>query len=85
MGLINSKTSKMIENIKKLWDMMTSETKKKAEDAAMGEFGLESSVAFRQNWLYKGKVPEQNLDRLHEIFLNAMKLQHENQGKMLGV
>jgi len=65
--------------------MMSSETKKKAEQAAMNEFGLESSVYFRQHWLYNGKVPEQNLERLHEIFLNAMKLQHENQGKVLGV
>ena len=66
-----------IKNIKELRDMMNDDTKNKADEAAIEEFGLKNVSSFRQNYLYYNKIPSNRIDRLIEIFQNALKVQIE--------
>jgi len=74
----------MIDDIKSLWGMMTPETKQSVEKEVFEEFDVNSVMYFRQHWLYKEKMPEDYQERIHEIFQNAMLIQHKKTGKLLG-
>jgi hypothetical protein len=64
---------------------MSTDTKKNAQEKAMGEFGLTSGEYFRRRWIYEELIPEDIQPRLFEIFKEAMALQHKNTEILLAV
>lgn len=74
----------MMEKIKSRWAVMLTETKKSATERAMEQFGLTSEVAFKQNWIYLGRVPEEHQEGLLDIFEEELEKQRNELNKLIG-
>ncbi len=68
-----------MERIKAKWAVMLTETKNRATERVMKKYDLSSVVAFRQNWIYQGRIPEAKKAGVLEIFEEEL----ENQKKSI--
>lgn len=62
-----------------MWSKMDAEHRKLAFLTLVDEFGLTSEIAFVQNWIYKGRIPEPKQERTVVIFQNIRKQQKEKE------
>ena len=73
----------MKENIRRLWDRMLKETQAEALSVLMTEFHLTSSTYIKQSWIWAGEIPEENQQRVVEIFQRLIKKQEDKTRKMI--
>lgn len=72
-----------IDNIKTLWGMMLTDTKQEAVRALMENYGLTSETALKQNWIYRGMIPEDYQDGVIEIFQKLLRKQHKATSELI--
>lgn len=69
----------MTTKIKKMWSLMDKESKEEAVETIKQSFGLTSSAAIKQNWMYAGSIPASKEARTLLIMRDILK----KQGKRL--
>ena len=65
----------MTENIKQMFSKMNDETRDEALLLLKSEFNLESAKFIKKNWIIGGRIPEENQERIVQIFQNLLRVQ----------
>ncbi|WP_423998074.1 hypothetical protein [Maribacter sp. IgM3_T14_3] len=65
----------MTENIKQMFSKMNDETRDEALLLLKSEFNLESVKFIKKNWIIGGRIPEENQERIVQIFQNLLRVQ----------
>lgn len=65
----------MTENIKQMFSNMNDETRDEALLLLKSEFNLESAKFIKKNWIIGGRIPEENQERIVQIFQNLLRVQ----------
>jgi hypothetical protein len=75
----------MMDNIKKLWSIAKSDTKKKILDAICNDSELRAKKHsyVQYNWIYKGNVPEEKQEYVLKIMQNAIRIEVSKTDKTL--
>ncbi|MDP5061541.1 MAG: hypothetical protein NWP64_06435 [Maribacter sp.] len=65
----------MTENIKQMFSKMNDETRDEALLLLKSEFNLDSAKFIKKNWIIGGRIPEENQERIVQIFQNLLRVQ----------
>ncbi|TDT47139.1 hypothetical protein CLV90_1210 [Maribacter spongiicola] len=65
----------MTENIRQMFSKMNDETREEALLLLKSEFNLESTKFVKKNWIIGGRIPEENQERIVQIFQNLLRVQ----------